>query len=131
MRVRVFHREEIVYESVISTVEPERVAEQRVGLCTMSMRVADAGETEVPDLMAEPVKVEVGKPAKAMSELPSSKSSRIHSAEFWDSLLPPETVPTTEVPRVLLMMVTVPEVVLVAVTLVVMLSPVSTARGNE
>jgi hypothetical protein len=42
--------------------------------------------------------------------------------------VPPLTVPTIEVRRVLFSMVTVPEVVEVMVTLVVMLSPVATVR---
>jgi hypothetical protein len=92
------------------------------------MRVEVEGLVEVPERRAEPVKVEVGKPAKATKLEPDSKSSRIHSAEVADRRVPPLTVPTMEVRRVLFSMVTVPEVVEVMVTLVVMLSPVATVR---
>jgi len=110
---------------------PESVAEQSSEFWTMSMRVAVEGLTEVPEWMADPVKVEVGKPAKATKLEPDSKSSRIHSAEAPDRRVPPLTVPTREVPRLLFLMVTVPEVVEVMVTLVVMLSPVSTVRETS
>jgi hypothetical protein len=107
---------------------PESVAEQSSEFWTRSMRVEPEGLTEVPERMAEPVKVEVGKAGKATKLEPDSKSSRIHSAEVPDSRVPPLTVPTIEVPRLLFLMVTVPEVVEFMLTVVVMLSPVPTVR---
>lgn len=109
-------------------VVPESVAEQSSEFWSRLMRVAVEGLVELPEWTAEPVKVEVGKAAKATKLEPDSKSSRIHSAEVPDKRLPPLTVPTIEEPRVLFSMVTVPEVVEVMVTVVVMLSPVSTVR---
>jgi hypothetical protein len=105
---------------------PETVAEQSSEFWVRSMRVPAEGVVEVPEWMAEPVKEEVGKAAKAIKLEPSSKSSRIHSAEVPVTRVPPLTVPTTEEPLLLFRMVTVPEVAEVMVTLVVMLSPVET-----
>jgi hypothetical protein len=107
---------------------PEIVAEQSSEFWTRSIRVEAEGLTEVPPRTAEPVKVEVGKAAKAIKLEPDSKSSRIHSAEVPDRRVPPLTVPTIEVPRVTLSMVTLPDVVDVMVTVVVMRSPVLTVR---
>lgn len=93
--------------------------------CSMSMMVAPDGPTVPEEPVAEaPVKVTSPKSAKGTSELPSEKSSTIHSAlsscraadwpvNVWVTVVPLETFLTTAVPAV----------VEVAVTVTVMVSP--------
>ena len=93
--------------------------------CSMSMRVAPDGPTVEPLTVPAdaPVKVTVPKLAKGTRELPSSKSSTIHSALYSQSEGWPEKVWVTDVPFELFLIVAVPPVLVVAVTVVVTESP--------
>lgn len=96
-------------------------------LCSMSMMVAPVTPTLLdPDLAEAPVKVTVPKSANVTKELPSSKSSTIHSA-LVSQRSPSEPsfvkVCVTVSPLVLFSMTAVPAVLLVAVTVTVMESP--------
>ena len=87
--------------------------------CWMSMSVEPDGPTVEPLVVVAdaPVKVTVPKLAKGTSELPSSKSSTIHSASCshsaddevidFDTVLPFELFVITAVPALVLVAVTV------------------------
>ena len=93
--------------------------------CSMLMIVAPDGPTDEPLLVPAdaPVKVTVPKLAKGTSELPSSKSSTIHSASYSQSEGWPEKVCETVLPLELFVIVAVPPVLDVAVTVTVTESP--------
>ena len=93
--------------------------------CSMSMRVAPDGPTVEPETVPAdaPVKVTVPKLAKGTRELPSSKSSTIHSAFSWQSDGWPENVCETVWPVERFSSVAVPEVSDDAVTVTVISSP--------
>ena len=93
--------------------------------CSMSMRVAPDGPTVEPETVPAdaPVKVTVPKLAKGTRELPSSKSSTIHSALYSQSEGWPEKVCETVFPVDWLVIVAVPPVLEVAVTVTVTVSP--------
>lgn len=110
------------------TEEPEVETEVKTLLfCSMSMMLAPDGETVEPEeVFAEAsVKVTVPKLAKATRELPSSKSSTIHSASCSHRAEEEVIFLLTLWPLELFVMTAVPEVVLEAVTVRVTESPAS------
>ena len=95
-----------------------------VPLCLMSMRVAPEGPTEPLEVPADaPVNSTVPKLAKGTRELPSSKSSTIHSALYSQSEGWPENVCETDLPVLTFVIFAVPPVLDVAVTVTVTVSP--------
>jgi hypothetical protein len=97
------------------------VVESTLLFCSMLISVAlDVGDWP---LAVAPVKVMVPKLESGTSELPSSKSSTIHSAFSWQSDGWPVNEWVTVWPDVWLMIVAEPAVRLVAVTVVVIESP--------
>ena len=107
------------------TEEPLADAEVRTRpFCSMLMIVAPEGDIVPLDVQADaPVKVTVPQFASWTSELPSSKSSTIHSAFSWQSAGWPEKVCDTCWPVEWLISVAVPPVSEVATTVAVMESP--------
>ena len=92
--------------------------------CSMSIVFALPGPTEPEPVFAlAPVKVTVPKLANGTSELPSSKSSTIHSASCSHSADDDEICFVTVLPLELFVMTAVPDVVLEAVTVSVTESP--------
>lgn len=113
-------------------VTVEDVSEQSVRtllLCSISMIVAPVTPTVLPLLTADAdVNVTVPKSAKGTSEqvlLHSSKSSTIHSALYSqrEPSVTPVNVSVTVVPVVKLSITAVPDVLEVAVTVILMESP--------
>jgi hypothetical protein len=105
---------------VQATVELPEVEQlvSTVLLCLMSIMV------EPLTLGEQPVKVTVPKLANGTREPPDEKSSTIHSALVSHSCADwPVKLCVTVLPLVLLMMVTEPALLLVALAVMVMLSP--------
>lgn len=107
------------------TEEPEvETLVKTLLLCLMSMMLAPEGPTEPEEVLAEAsVKVTVPKLAKGTRELPSSKSSTIHSASCSQRAEEEVIFLLTLWPLELFVMTAVPAVVLEAVTVRVTESP--------
>lgn len=103
---------------------PEELVEAEVKtlpFCSISMSVAPAGVTVLPEIVVACafVNLTVPKSAKGTREFPSSKSSTIHSAFSWQSLDEEVRDCVTVLPVDTFVMTAVPEVVLDAVTFLI------------